>query len=297
MADSGRREADTARAVSWYPGHMLKAQKRLAEDAKQVDVVLELRDARLPLLSGNPEIQRIIGPKARLVLFNKASLADPQRTAGWSRYFAAQGLRCLFLDADSGKALNLILPHVDALVAPLTERYRARAIRPPQPRLMIVGMPNVGKSTLINRLVHGHRQKVAPMPGVTRQAVWVNLKSRYQLMDTPGVMLPRIAREEDALLLTWIGSIKDTILGAERVALALLQYILAAAPADLSQWMDASVGQPGPGDILDRIGTQRGMLGPGGMVNRNLAAEWLLHHYRDGQLGRYTFEAPPDAGA
>jgi ribosome biogenesis GTPase A len=282
------------RAVSWYPGHMLKAQKRLAEDAKQVDVVLELRDARLPLLSGNPEIQRIIGPKARLVLFNKASLADPQRTAAWTRYFAAQGLRCLFLDADSQKALNLILPHVDALVAPLVERYRARDIRPPQPRLMIVGMPNVGKSTLINRLIHSHRQKVAPMPGVTRQAVWVNLKQRYQLMDTPGVMLPRIAREEDALRLTWIGSIKDTILGAERAALALLQYILSEAPADLAQWMDASVGEPGPADILDRVGTQRGMLGPGGNVNRNLAAEWLLHHYRDGQLGRYTFEPPPD---
>ncbi len=291
------RNASDERAVSWFPGYMLKAQKRLAEAAKQVDVVLELRDARLPLLSGNPELQSLLGQRARLLLFNKASLADPQATAAWTRYFAAQGLPCLFLDADSRKALNQILPQVDLLVAPMLSRYRARDIRPPQPRLMIAGMPNVGKSTLINRLVHSHRQKVAPMPGVTRHAAWVSLKDRYQLMDTPGIMLPRIAREEDAMRLTWIGSIKDTILGAERAALALLEFILAHRPGDLAPWLQA--GEPAQAAaLLDRVGMQRGMLGHGGAVNRAQAGEWLLHHFREGKLGRHTFELPPpSAGA
>lgn len=278
-------------AVSWFPGHMLKAQKRLARDIGQVDVVLELRDARLPLLSGNPELARIGAAKPRLVLFNKAALADPRRTAQWSRHFQAQGLPFLFLDADSGKALNLILPQVEQLVAPLLARFRARGVRPPLPRLMVAGMPNVGKSTLINRLVRSTRQKVAPMPGVTRHATWVNLKDRYLLMDTPGVMLPRITREEDALRLTWIGAIKDSILGAEWAALALLAFILAERPRDLAPWVAS--GEPAtPEVILERIGRQRGLLATGGTVNRSLAGEWLLNHYRQGHLGRYTFEAP-----
>jgi ribosome biogenesis GTPase A len=292
MAEPRGTPDTEARGISWYPGHMLKAQKRLAEDVKQVDVVIELRDARLPLLSGNPEITRIIGGRPHLLLFNKVSLADPQRTAAWTTYFAAQGLTCLFLDADSGKALNLILPEVDALVAPMLKKFRDRHIRPPQPRLMIVGMPNVGKSTLINRLVHATKQKVAPMPGVTRQAVWVNLKDRYLLMDTPGIMLPRIQGEDDAIRLTCIGSIKDSILGAERAALALLAFILADRPGDLAEWTDPA-SPPTPQAILERVGLQRGILGPGGAVNRNSAAEWLLHHFREGGLGRHTFETPP----
>lgn len=292
MADPRRPSAGARGAVSWFPGHMLKAQKRLARDIRQVDVVLELRDARLPELSGNPEIARIAGPRPRLVLFNKASLADPARTAQWSRYFHAQGVPFLFLDADSGKALNLILPHVERLVAPLQAKFRARGIRPPLPRLMVAGMPNVGKSTLINRLVHSDRQKVAPMPGVTRHATWVNFKNRYLLMDTPGVMLPRIAREQDALRLTWIGAIKDTILGAERSALALLAFILTERPQDLAPWLPAAEAST-PEAVLERMGRQRGLLATGGTVNRNLVGEWLLSHYRQGRLGRYTFEAPP----
>jgi ribosome biogenesis GTPase A len=271
---------------------MLRAQKQLAEDVKHVDVVIELRDARLPVLSGNPELTRIVGGRPHLLLFNKVSLADPHRTAGWTRYYAAQGLTCQYLDADSGKALGLILPHVDTLVAPMLKKFRDRGIRPPQPRLMIVGMPNVGKSTLINRLVHHNRQKVAPMPGVTRQAVWINLKDRYLLMDTPGIMLPRINGEEDAIRLTCIGSIKDSIIGAERVALVLLAFIIAERPGDLGEWTDPGT-PPTPAAVLDRVGMQRGMLGPGGVVNRNSAAEWLLHHFREGGLGRHTFEAPP----
>jgi ribosome biogenesis GTPase A len=271
---------------------MLKAQKRLIRDIQQVDVVLELRDARLPLLSGNPEITRIASSRPRLVLFNKSSLADPACTARWSRYFETQGLYFLFLDADSGKALNLILPQVDRLVAPMLAKFRARSIRPPLPRLMVAGMPNVGKSTLINRLVHSAHQKVAPMPGVTRHAAWVNLKGRYLLMDTPGVMLPRIEQAEDALRLTWIGAIKDTILGAERAALALIAFILENHPQSLAPWLVAS--EPAiPKVILERMGRQRGLLSRGGAVNRNLAGEWLLNHYRQGHLGRYTFEPPP----
>jgi ribosome biogenesis GTPase A len=290
MADSGRRAPGAERGVSWFPGHMLKAQKRLAEEVKHVDVVLELRDARLPLLSANPLLEKIAAHRPRLVLLNKASLADPRATAAWSAYFTARKVPFLFLDADSGKALNLILPHVDRVTQPLLERYRARKIRPPQPRLMIAGMPNVGKSTLINRLVHSNRQKVAPMPGVTRHAIWIGLKERYQLMDTPGVMLPRIATEDDAIRLCWIGAIKDSIVGAERAALALLAFILAHRPVDIAP---LTGGAATPEAALDAIGRARGLLATGGAVNLTAAAESVLHLYRSGELGRYTFELPP----
>ena len=290
MSETGRRQPGEVRGVSWFPGHMLKAQKRLGEEVKNTDVVLELRDARLPLLSANPVLEQLSGNRPRLVLFNKASLADPQASAAWSAYFEARKLPFLFLDADSGKALNLILPHVDKVTQPLLERYRGRGIRPPMPRLMIAGMPNVGKSTLINRLVHANRQKVAPMPGVTRHVSWINLKDRYQLMDSPGVMLPRIASEDDAMRLCWIGAIKDNILGADRCAFSLLTFILAHRPAALAQFTG---NVDSPQAALDAIGRARGLLVAGGTVNLGAAAEWLLQHYRSGGLGRFTFELPP----
>ena len=281
------------RAYSWFPGHMLKAQQRLAEEVKQVDVVLEVRDARLPRLSGNPELGRLVGERKRLILLNKASLADPAPTAAWARHFAAAGLACLVVDADSGSGLAQILGAVAPLVEPRLAAYRARGIRPPPPRLMVLGMPNVGKSTLINRLVHSNRQRVAPMPGVTRHLTWVTLGGRYLLLDTPGVMLPRIATEADALALGWIGTIKDAVLGPERLATALLTHILAHAPERLRPWYPDGV-PPGSGGAaaLEHIGRHGGFLAAGATVNRALAAEWLLGQFREGKLGRFTLEAP-----
>ncbi len=293
--DSPRRGDDfSPKAFSWFPGHMLKAQKRLAEEIKQVDVVLEMRDARLPLGSANPALDKIIARRMHLILFNKSSLADAHASARWEQHLTKHGQRVLFLDADTKRALNLLLPQVDALLRPHQQALRARHIRPPLPRLMVVGIPNVGKSTLINRLAGGRKQKTAPEPGVTRHTQWVNVRGRYELLDTPGVLLPRIADEHHALRLTWIGAVKDTILGHRRVAEALLEHLLAHAPSALASWIGSAPGA-GAEELLRQVARQRGFLARGAQPDLNKAAQFVLDQYRAGALGRITFESPPEA--
>lgn len=298
----GRKEApagpETIRrpAVSWFPGHMLTAQKRLAQEVRHADAVLEVRDARLPLLSGNPELLRIVGTRPRLLLLNKASLADAARTREWVRHFADQGLPTLALDADSRSGINLIFPPLREATVAWTERYRRRGMRPPPLRLMVVGMPNVGKSTLINRLIRARRLKTAPMPGVTRGITWVPLGTEHLLMDSPGVMLPRIDSEADAHRLGWIGALPDEAIGAQALAASLLAFLLPAAPAVLAAHYD--LPQPAPQEPeawLAAVCTRRGFLQAGGQPEVHRAADVLLTDFRAGRLGRFTLEGPPQA--
>ncbi len=285
------------RAFSWFPGHMLKAQQRLGEEIKQADLVLELRDARLPLRSANPALAEIAGPRPRLVLLNKASLADPRATEAWQRHFAAQALPHLFVDADSRQGLAALLARIAELTLHKQERLRARGIRPPPPRVVIVGLPNVGKSTLINRLAKRQRAKTAPMPGVTRHLTWIAVADKFLLMDSPGIMLPRIASERDAHALTWIGAIKDTILGPQRVAEALLAHLLAhpIALPDHSWWPPGWLSLP-LGEVLRHIARQRGFLVSGGGIDVAKTAQFVLEQYRMGNLGRITFDQAPGGG-
>jgi ribosome biogenesis GTPase A len=271
---------------------MRKAQKRLGEELKQSNLVLELRDARLPVRSANPELETIIGPRPRLVVLNKASLADGHATAAWQRRFDAEGLSHLFVDADSRQGLAALLTRVTELAKPGQDRLLARGIRPSPPRVVIVGLPNVGKSTLINRLAKRQRAKVAPMPGVTRHLTWIPVEDRFQLMDSPGIMLPRIATEADALALTWIGSIKDTILGAQRVAEALIEHLIAHAVAlPPHSWWPEDWQACSAAAVLEQVARQRGFLATGGTSDLIKTAQFVLDQYRAGHLGRVTFDA------
>lgn len=281
-------------AVSWFPGHMLTAQKRLAQEVRHADAVLEVRDARLPLLSGNPALLRIVGSRPRLLLLNKASLADPGRTREWVRRFADQGLPALSLDADSRSGINLIFPPLREATAPWAERYRRRGMRPPPLRLMVVGMPNVGKSTLINRLIRARRLKTAPMPGVTRGITWVPLGTEHLLMDSPGVMLPRIDSEADAHRLGWIGALPDEAIGAQALAASLLAFLLPASAPALAAHYDLPQPTPeAPDAWLDALCLRRGFLQAGGQPEVHRAADVLLTDFRAGRLGRFTLEVPP----
>ena len=280
-------------AFSWFPGHMRKAQQRLAEELKQSDLVLELRDARLPRRSANPDLATIIGPRPRLVVLNKASLADPMATVAWQRQLAAEGLVHLFVDADSRQGFAELLTRIAAMTKAGQDHLRSRGIRPPPPRVVIVGLPNVGKSTLINRLAKRQRAKAAPMPGVTRHMTWIQVEDKFQLMDSPGIMLPRIANESDALALTWIGAIKDTILGAERVAFALAEHVLANPPSLPSHsWWPGDWNSKSATEILEHVARARGFLSQGAKPDLSKTAQFLLEQYRAGQLGRMTFDAP-----
>jgi ribosome biogenesis GTPase A len=280
-------------AVSWYPGHMLTAQRRLSAEVQHADAVLELRDARLPLTSGNPALLRIVGARPRLLLLNKAALADPAATRAWLATFAREGVTALALDADSLSGLNLIFPPLKALTADWAARYQRRHMRPPPLRLMVVGMPNVGKSTFINRLIRARRLKTAPTPGVTRGVTWVPLRGDTLLMDSPGVMLPRIADERDALRLGWIGALPDAALGAEALALALLAHLLPSAAAALDEAYALHDPPAEPAAWLDALCHARGFLEGGGRPSRQRGAEALLGDFRAGRLGRYTLEHPP----
>ncbi|HKI98052.1 MAG TPA: ribosome biogenesis GTPase YlqF [bacterium] len=284
----------TRPAVSWFPGHMHKAQRRLREEMQHIDAVLELRDARLPLTSGNPELLRIIGGRPRLLLLNKASLADAGLTRTWQAYFENLNVPTLALDADSRRGLNLISPPLRALTTQWAARYRRRGIRPPHLRLMVVGMPNVGKSTFINRLAHESRLKTAPMPGVTRGLTWVQLRNDWLLMDTPGVMLPRIDDEATAHRLGWIGALPDAALGMEALALSLLAWLIPRSGAALAAHYGLDEAPPAdPSAWLDALCHQRGLLQSGAAPDLQRGAQALLTDFRAGRLGRFTLEAPP----
>lgn len=289
-----RRTTDR-RTVSWFPGHMHKAQKRLAQEIQHIDVVLEMRDARLPRLSANPELARLAGHRPRLVLLNKASLADPQASKRWQARLEADGLTVLLLDAESRSGLNLLYPPLRSLTAPLEERYKRRGIRPPAQRLLVVGMPNVGKSTFINRLIRHNRLAAAPMPGVTRGVQWVQLGQRYLLMDTPGMMLPRLDKEEEALHLGWIGTIRDSVIGLERLATTLLAYLQRSAPDALREryGVEAEDTMSAP-DLLHLICRKRGFILSGGGLDLNPCCTAILDDFRSGRLGRITLEEPAE---
>ncbi|MCH9045591.1 MAG: ribosome biogenesis GTPase YlqF [SAR324 cluster bacterium] len=284
-----------AGAVSWFPGHMYKAQQRLAREIRNIDVVLEVRDARLPMGTANPQLDKLIGHRPRLLLLNKASLADPKLNKRWQAYFVERGVPALPLDADSRRGINLIFAPLRELCAPGAAKFRRRGMRPPLPRLMVVGMPNVGKSTFINRLLRQDRLATAPTPGVTRAVTWAHLKSGYLLMDTPGAMLPRIDDESAALRLGWIGALPDAAFPSERLGRTLLAYLLQGRfhPAARRYGLE-SLTIASPDAALRHIARRRGHLAAAGEPLLQRAAQAVLLDYRAGRLGRFTLEVPED---
>ncbi|MCZ6556949.1 MAG: ribosome biogenesis GTPase YlqF [SAR324 cluster bacterium] len=292
--DENSDEPVKSASVSWFPPHMYRAHKRLAHEIKHIDVVLEMRDARLPEASGNPELERLIDNRRRLLLFNKAALADPAQNRRWQDHYRAQGRPALFLDAQSGKGLNLIYPLIRELVAPTQETLIKRGIRPPMQRLMVIGMPNIGKSTLINRMAGGKKLKTAPEPGVTKGVSWVQLKGKFLLMDTPGVMLPKLEDMDTALRLGWIGTIRDKIIGPPRLAVPLLQTLAGTQPEQLAGHYGIAITTPDDGSaLLESIAARRGMLLRGGTADLFRAAELVLADFRAGLLGRITLQPAP----
>lgn len=281
------------RAISWFPGHMYKAQKRLAKEISQIDVVIEIRDARLPRLSGNPELAKLTQNKKHLLLFNKSSLANPAGTKVWQAHYNRLGIDHLFLDADSRSGLNLIFPRLKELTEESRERFKKRGIRSPAQRLMIVGMPNVGKSTLINRIIRSNRLSTAPTPGHTRGVLWVHLKQDYLLMDTPGMMLPRLDEESQALPLGWIGTIRDTVVGLQKLAVTLLDHFRISKEIHrLKAYGVTQEDAPDGQTLLAVICRKRGYLSPGGHPNLDRGAEVVLQDFRAGELGRITLQRP-----
>ena len=284
------------RQIQWFPGHMAKTLRVMEADVRHVDAVLQLLDARIPASSLNPEIQRITAGKPHLYVLNKADLADPAVTARWVRYFRSQGEGCVAITARQRGGATAVRAAIEKELADLVQRRAVRGMAGARLRVMVVGIPNVGKSTFINSFAGAARAKAADKPGVTRGKQWVTV-GNFDLLDMPGVLWKKFDSLETATNLAFIGSIKDDILDIEELAVGLLTQMRRMYPHLLAQRYKLTDEELAlePWELLQAIGRRRGMLVSGGEVNTERAAIMLVDEFRASKWGRITLEAPPAA--
>lgn len=282
--------------IQWFPGHMAKTRRLIAANLSLVDAVVEIVDARAPLSSRNPEMDHMTRNKPRLVLLNKSDLADERTTQQWINYFRKNGSEAVAVDCKSGKGLKAILPAIkNSVLKELMEKRAKNGMTGAAVRLMIVGIPNVGKSSLINKLAGSKRAKVEDRPGVTRTKQWVKLDNNTELLDMPGVLWPKFEDQDIAVRLAFTGAISDDILDIETLAMKLLTYLAENYPKSVTDRYKIELSDEDSGlDLLEKVGKKRGMMISGGEINTERAAITVLDEFRSGKLGRITLEAPQD---
>lgn len=285
-------------SVQWFPGHMARTRRKIGEDLKLVDVVAEILDARIPKSSSNPVLRDIIQRKPKVVLLNKSDMADPSQTSRWVTYYANQGEKAIPLESKTGKGINAFYPAVRETLRPQIEAWERKGMVGRPIRVMVVGIPNVGKSSFINRMIRGGgagKAEVQDRPGVTRQNRWFTVGKGFELLDTPGVLWPKFEDPTVGERLAFTGAVRDEILDTEGLASRLLELLMELYPNAINERYktDISPEEHLPGyEILERIGRKRGMLISGGEVNTERAANTVLDEYRGGKLGRITLERP-----
>lgn len=280
--------------IQWFPGHMAKTRRLIDANLKLVDAVVEIVDSRAPLSSRNPEMDSMTKGKPRLVLLNKSDLADDRATQMWINYFRNNGCEAISVDCKSGKGLKNVLTTVKTKVLKeLMEKREKNGMTGAAVRLMIVGIPNVGKSSLINKLAGTKRAKVEDRPGVTRTKQWVKLDSSTELLDMPGVLWPKFEDQEAAVRLAFTGAISDDVLDIETLAMKLLSFMAENYPQSLKERYKIEFDAENSGlELLEKVGKKRGMMIPGGEINTERAAITVLDEFRSGKLGRITLELP-----
>lgn len=275
----------------WYPGHMTKAKRQMQEDIKLIDLVIELVDARVPLASRNPDIDELGKNKYRLILMNKADLADKEKTKQWSSYFKKMGFFVVSLDARTKNSMKSITDIVMEACKEKIERDRKRGIKNRPVRAMVVGIPNVGKSTFINSYAGKACAKTGNKPGVTKGKQWIRLSKSVELLDTPGILWPKFENQSVGLKLALIGSIKDEILNVDELAVELIKFLIDSYPGLLSERYDVNES----GDITDiiiEIAKNRKCVSKGAEVDYSKAAALVIDDFRSGKLGKITLEIP-----
>lgn len=283
-------------SIQWFPGHMAKTRRLIKENLSMVDIVVELRDARIPKSSRNPELEKLIGDKPRMMVLNKCDEADPQATARWIAYYQSHNVPTIAVDSKSGKGINKVVPTVREILKPKLERLALKGIVSRPIRMMIVGIPNVGKSSFINILAGGKRAKVEDRPGVTRDKQWVKVENGVELLDMPGVLWPKFDDKKVGEMLAFTGAVKDDVLDIEHLAMRFLELMSSEYPESLLQRYKISgdEAQDKDGyDLLEMVARKRGMLLSGGNVNTLRGAITIIDEYRGGKLGKFTFEMPP----
>lgn len=282
-----------APSIQWFPGHMAKTRRMITANLKYVDAVVEITDARIPMSSRNPDLNKLIQGKPRIVLLNKCDEADSRITDKWLAYYKKNGIPALATDCRSGKGIKQFAPLIKDVLSELLEKRRAKGVLGRPLHLMVVGIPNVGKSSFINRMANSKRTKVEDRPGVTREKQWVKIDKEIELLDMPGVLWPKFEDMSVGEKLAFTGAVKDDVVDIEHLASRLLSHLC-------DNYADNIIGRYGVEldgeeegyEILEKIGRKRGMLVSGGEVNTERAAIAVLDEYRSGKLGKITLEEP-----
>lgn len=281
--------------IQWFPGHMMKTQRMMQDNIKLIDIVIEIVDARLPLSSRNPKIDEIVGDKPRLLLLNKADIADAAITAQWERYFSDNGVPVLVISSTGNKKLNFIFAKCREILADKIARQRERGITNRAIKVIVVGVPNVGKSSLINKLSGRKSAITGDRPGVTKGKQWIRLENGIELLDTPGILWPKFEDDSVGKKLAFTGAIKDEIMDIEELACELLVFLRSHYPESLyERYRMTDVDGLEPYEMLTLLGKNRGFVVSGGEIDTERAAKILLDEFRGAKLGNISLEKPDE---
>jgi len=281
-------------SIQWFPGHMTKTGRVIEKCLPLVDAVVEITDARIPMSSKNPNLARMIAGKPRLVILNKCDAADPEATSKWLDWYKKQGIRAIAADCRTGKGLKSVIPEVKVLLADQIKKFEAKGMKGRMLHLMVVGVPNVGKSSFINKMAGQNKAKVEDRPGVTREKQWVKLDSDVELLDMPGVLWPKFEDMSVGEKLAFTGAVKDDVVDIEALACRLLIMLAGKYPERLKERYKLESLDSDGWELLQAVGRKRGMLVSGGEVNTERAAITVLDEFRSGKLGRITLELPSE---
>lgn len=283
--------------IQWYPGHMTKTRRMIAENLKYVDVVAEVIDARIPISSRNPDIDELVGTKPRVVILNRADQASPAACKVWGAWFRDRGIAVLECDARSGAGVKQFAPLMRSVLKDQIARWKEKGLVGRPVRAMVVGIPNVGKSTFINKVAKRKSAKASDRPGVTRGKQWITVDQGLLLLDTPGILWPKFEDETTGLHLAFTGAVRDAIMDVETLGCHLIELLAKRSPEALTARfkLQPQEGQTG-WELLEQAGRKRGFLISGGEVDLERTANILLDEFRGGKMGRITLEMPEDLG-
>lgn len=280
-------------SIQWFPGHMTKTKREIEKKLKLVDVIAEMIDARIPLSSRNPDLDQILKSKPRIILMNKCDIADKNQTANWIKYYKSKGINAIATNCKSGRGLNLFLPSVNNILSNKIENWESKGMVGRNIKIMVIGIPNVGKSSFINKMAKGTKAKVEDRPGVTRGNQWFSLGKGYELLDTPGILWSKFDDPYVGEKLAFTGAVKDQVLDIEQLASRLLELLCLEYKENLrlrfKLGTDDLFNVSGY-ELLELIGKKRGMLISGGAIDTGRAACMVLDEFRAGKLGEITLE-------
>ena len=288
--------------INWYPGHMAKTKREIIQDLKLIDVVIELVDSRIPISSRNPDIKNMTKGKKKVIVFNKSDLADQKETLKWVQFYKKQGIPAVITDSNSGRGIQDVIKEVEKLMEEEIQKNIEKGRVGRKIRVMVLGIPNIGKSSFINRIVKKNSLAVGNRPGVTREKQWIRVNEKIELLDTPGVLWPKFESEEVALNLAYTGTIKDDILEKVEIAFQLLRYLLYHYQENVTNRYSISKEEitsilekeqeenVNIYEIMQLIGRKRGAIVSGGRVDDEKVANLLIDDYRTGKLGKITLE-------